>query len=267
MSDSFHATTESSSTGDHRPHIKQVSGMSATMETEGNESEKLHIRMSKSMHSTKETEEGAQKPHLKAVSDRGATLQCADEVRSIPKLARSSQFNIAMETVQSEWKIKKPNLFGHVSELSKQDYTFQAPRLKRQRDRHANLESDFRDFAIKPRIHMHRTRSATAETEEQADRPTTRSIPGRSATMESEYVDMDGIRRQRFQEQNMFGHSSDSTVQRLLYGDKFGRRPGEEMEGERSVCGAGWNGCRAGLFFFSFFFFFFFFFKIQHVTA
>lgn len=232
VSDSIHATTESSANGDQRMHVKQVPGMSATMETEADESEKVHVKMSGTMHATKETQEEAQKPHLKAVADCGATHQCPDEIRSIPKLAGSSQFNIATETTSSEWKIKKPSLFGHVSELSKQDYTFQAPRLKRQRDQHANLESDFRDFAIKPRIHMHRTRSATAETEEQVDRPTTRSFPGRSATKESEYVDVGGIRRQRFLEQNVFGHSSDSTVQRLLYGDKFGSKPGEEMEGE-----------------------------------
>ena len=232
VSDNIHATTESLEAPDQRPQVKSVPGMSATMETEPDLSQKPHIMMSGAMHATKQTEEATAKPHLKIVADRNANLESHEEIKSIPKLASSSHFNVSTETTSVEWAIKKPSLFGHVSQLSKQDYTFQAPKLKRQRDLHANLQSDFREFTVKPGIRMLKNRGANIESEEQVDRPLIRSVTGRHANLESEYVDVEGIRRKRFLQQNVFGHSSDSTVQRLLYGDAFGVRQSQQMEGE-----------------------------------
>jgi len=37
------------------------------------------------------------------------------------------------------------------------------------------------------------------------------------ASTESEHVDVDGIRREKFRQRNVHGHSSDSSVARLLY--------------------------------------------------
>jgi len=41
---------------------------------------------------------------------------------------------------------------------------------------------------------------------------------GTNASTESEHVDIDGIRREKFRQRNMHGHSSDSSVARLLHG-------------------------------------------------
>ncbi|XP_070192962.1 gamma-tubulin complex component 6-like [Littorina saxatilis] len=229
ISQTQNATTESSAV-EQRPHVKQVAGMSATTETQAEESQKSHIKMSGAMQATKETEEEVQRPHLKVVAGSNANLESQEEIQSIPKMAGSSQYNITTETTSSLWKIKTQSLFGHVSQLSREDYTFQAPKLKRHHSQYANLESDFREFAIKPRIHMHKTRSAVAESAEQVDRPLIRSYAGRHATRESEFVDIDKIHRKRFMEQNMFGHASDSTVQRLLYGEDFGSRTKQGTE-------------------------------------
>lgn len=43
-----------------------------------------------------------------------------------------------------------------------------------------------------------------------------------SSTTESESVDREKLLRERFKQRNVHGHSSDSTVQKLLYGRKFG---------------------------------------------
>jgi hypothetical protein len=60
------------------------------------------------------------------------------------------------------------------------------------------------------------------ESEETTARSGVRSVAGRHASKESEFVDMDAVRRRKFLQHNVFGHSSDSTVQRLLYGTMFG---------------------------------------------
>nr|KAG5711382.1 hypothetical protein BaRGS_006079 [Batillaria attramentaria] len=232
VSQNMHATTETTSAEETKPHVKLVAGMSATKETESNESYVPHTKQSETMSATKETEEVAQKPHLKVVAGHHANEQSQDEVKAIPKLAASAKYNISTETKSSEWNIKKPSLFGHVSQLSKMDYTFQAPKLRRQKDVHANLESEFREFAVRPNIRMHKTRSATAETAEQVDKPLIHISKEFHASKESEYKDWDGIRRKRFQEQNVYGHSSNSTVQRLLYGGMFGTVSGTDTDQE-----------------------------------
>lgn len=77
------------------------------------------------MSATTETEEKSQRPHLKTIPEHSANIESTEEVKAIPKMAGSSLYNIATETSSREWVIKKPSLWGHVSELSKQDYTFQ----------------------------------------------------------------------------------------------------------------------------------------------
>jgi hypothetical protein len=72
-----------------------------------------------------ETEEKAHRPHLKTIPEHNANIESTEEVKAIPKLAGSSLYNIATEPTSREWMIKKPSLWGHVSQLSKQDYAFQ----------------------------------------------------------------------------------------------------------------------------------------------
>jgi len=103
------------------------------------------------------------------------------------------------------------------------------PRLKRVADSNASRESDWADFTsyqvrrtsiprrkqvagqsvdlesassseagVTPRSHIHMSKSMNAMTE-------------------SQFVDVDLLRKQRFLTQNVHGHVSDSSVQRLLY--------------------------------------------------
>ena len=55
-----------------------------------------------------------------------------------------------------------------------------------------------------------------------------------NASTESEYVDVDRLRRERFWQRNVHGHSTDSSVARLLYGQSV-----TEMEPDTDVVETG----------------------------
>ncbi|PVD25340.1 hypothetical protein C0Q70_15840 [Pomacea canaliculata] len=219
-SDYIQATSETSASEEGRTIVKFVEGHSASKESEGEKSVLMHIKMSGTLSATTETEEKVLRSQIQQVPGCHANMQNQEEFQAIPKLRHHSAMNIATETESAEWKLKRPSLFGHVTQLSKSDCTFHAPRLKRQLDKHANIETDFRDFAIKPHIRMHKTRCATAESSEQVERPQIHISKESHVSKESEYVDFDALRRKRFQSLNVHGHSSDSTVEKLMYGDR-----------------------------------------------
>lgn len=219
-SDHIQATSETSASEEGRTIVKFVEGHSASKESEGEKSVLMHIKMSGTLSATTETEEKVLRSQIQQVPGCHANMQNQEEFQAIPKLRHHSAMNIATETESAEWKLKRPSLFGHVTQLSKSDCTFHAPRLKRQLDKHANIETDFRDFAIKPHIRMHKTRCATAESSEQVERPQIHISKESHVSKESEYVDFDALRRKRFIALNVHGHSSDSTVEKLMYGDR-----------------------------------------------
>lgn len=118
--------------------------------------------------------------------------------------------------------IKKPSKFGHISQVSNSSYVLTVPKLRRQNHLHANMESSYKDFAIRSQVRASKKMFASKESGEagqQEYRPHIRILGNRNANTESLQVDENALIRQKFLAQNFRGHSSDSTVQKLIYGD------------------------------------------------
>lgn len=110
---------------------------------------------------------------------------------------------------------------------------FGIPRLKRSQVVDANKLLDWADFSsyqvrrsFVPR--RRRVDGQSVDKESCRDDAGEAQLPPRShikmsksmsAITESEHVDHDAVRRQRFQVRNVHGHMSDSSIQKLLYGD------------------------------------------------
>ena len=83
--------------------------------------------------------------------------------------------------------------------------------------------AEFTSFQVRRSTIPHRQRVAGRSVGEESSEPTP-FIPhikmnaATNASTESEPVDVDGIRRVKFHQRNVHGHSSDSSVARLLYG-------------------------------------------------
>ena len=78
-------------------------------------------------------------------------------------------------------------------------------------------------------------RSVDEETLEQSSCvPHTKLSTEINASTESEYVDVDRLRRERFRQRNIHGHSADSSVARLLYGQSV-----TEMEPDTDIVATG----------------------------
>lgn len=223
--------------------------MHSTKETESPDQDKLSVKIVRDMHATKETKEAVYKSHVKVSSDMYATKETEshdDQIRphirpsatmssttestnvqetNFPRLKRSKDMDSNTETEAAVWKIKKPNVFGHPSQLTKfEPVELNVPKLKRSLQFHASLESELRDFGIKPKIRMSKTMYATKESDTSViKRLRIKKSQEMWATKESEFIDHDKLRLEKFKAVNVYGHSSDSTVQKLLYGDKHSK--------------------------------------------
>ena len=225
-----HVTAESSVPDIDKLHIKFLSGVSVNKQSEEIEV-RAHVKASDSMSATKESDPSdlTSKTQVRIVDGANANQQTTEEQKICPSKGRSEgQENISSESVPQVWVIKKPSLFGHVSQLSGSDYVLTVPKLKRQVSQHANIESEYKDFGIKPRVRMSKTMSATKESsdfESVKDQPhrsrktQIKMVQGQGISVESERVDENEVARKRFLARNSRGHASDSTVQRILYGD------------------------------------------------
>ena len=121
--------------------------------------------------------------------------------------------------------VTKPGFFGHVSQLAGADYAISVPRSRFNAQMHATKESDWSDFTVRCNRRRHVVgRDVTTETQEVVTRrPHVKMNRWVSASTESEHVDASIARVKRFRELNdHHRHSSDSTVQMLLYGRTFG---------------------------------------------
>ncbi|KAK3103352.1 hypothetical protein FSP39_018661 [Pinctada imbricata] len=234
-----HSSVQSEET-QAKPHIRVSSDQNVSKETEGEISTKPSVKVSDHMSATTETKEREHKPHIKTVPDVNALKETMETRElNVPKLKGRSDLHATTESKPSEWKIKKRNLFGHVSQLSKAETVISAPKLKRPEQIYAALESDYKDFGIKPRIKMNKKMSATKESEEIQTKSKIKFSEKMHATKESEFVDFDQMRLEKFRQQNIAGHASDSTIQRLLYGiglEKAENIPtGEQVEPVRFI--------------------------------
>lgn len=221
-----HATTETVADDEHKLQIKLVKDMNVNKESEEDPSlSHTHIKMAEGMHATKETESHEEVvPRRKPSTEMSATKESENERETdIPRMKKSKEMHGTKETESTVWVIKAANVFGHVSKMSTSDdeVVINAPRLKRYKHFHSSMESRFsRDFGIKPRIKMSKTMTSTKESEpEEGWRPGIR-MGTVSASTESEAIDHDENRLQKFKSVNVYGHSSDSSVQTLLYGNR-----------------------------------------------
>lgn len=196
----------------------------ASKETVVDEQVHPHIKSVSNKHVTQQSEpEPELRPHIRSYDDRHANKPSDEpEHDSVPKL----KLGVMQSTTESkpmEWKIKKQNVFGHVSEISN-SYNFNVPKLKKSAVMSAHRESDWStDFSIKPKIRINRKQNANTQSEEvQTRRLGTKMSDKMSATKESEFIDYEQKRVQMFKERNLYGHATDSSVQKLLYDGKFG---------------------------------------------
>ncbi|XP_055998432.1 gamma-tubulin complex component 6-like isoform X2 [Ostrea edulis] len=217
-----HPSKESADNGTSKPQIHIVPDRHASKESKPVDKVKVGVKLSTQMSATTETEAKEYKPHLKPQDDMYSTKESTETKEvSFPKLKGQTGSGVSAETQEKEWKVKPASMFGHVSQLSKQEVQINIPRLKRPEEIYASLESDYKDYGIKPRIRMNEQMSATKESTESApQRSGIKFSHVMSATKQSEWVDVDKARLEKFKRQNIHGHSSDSTVQALLYGPK-----------------------------------------------
>ena len=218
-----HATAETTSSDDViRPHIKTIDNASASKESDWIESDenKLHIRINEDRSATKQSEaESDNIPKLRTHADRFATKQSTDEHDlNVPRLRHDPEHCSSKESEGTEWKIKKASVHGHASEQSTAE--FKIPHLKpRPKEQLEVSDIDFKDFRIKPRIKINKDMYASKESEVTEPKSWSGIRCGKvSANMESEFVDNEAILRDRFKVRNVYGHASDSTVEKLLYG-------------------------------------------------
>lgn len=207
-----HATEESTDPADARPHIKTVDDKHITQQSGGEPEFRPHIRSFENVHANKHSD--------------------APELDNIPKL-KLGFMHSSTETKPLEWKIKKQSVFGHVSQIS-DSYEFKIPKLKKSEMMSAMKESDWsKDYCIKPKIRINKQKMANVETEAAVTARTGIKMSGeRSATKESEYVDYEAKRVQMFKERNVYGHATDSTVEKLLYVGKYNKSEVVKQEGK-----------------------------------
>lgn len=221
-----HPSKETTVSEPSRPHIHIMSDRHATKESEPEEKAKLGVKLSTQMSATTETVAKEYKPHLKSNKDMFSSKEStATKEDSFPKRKVQEGSGVSRETQEKEWRVKPASLYGHVSQLSKQEFQINIPRLKRPEEIFASLESDYKDYGIKPRIRMSKHMSATQESEASSGvvRSGIKFSKTMSSTRESEWVDVDQLRLEKFKQQNIYGHSSDSTVQALLYGPRINK--------------------------------------------
>lgn len=245
-----HVTMETEPDTEAKASIKMQDGIHATTESEGQESQKTGIRIGSEMHATKESEisEKEDKPHIKIIIGKGAmqesesetgekqhirtfkgqhsSLETTQDISRNLRTTRTLRANL--ESIPELLKLPRRSRFGHISQISRDDTNIWAPKLKRREGHFASLESDWRSYQVKP--HQKRVKGQSVDTQSADERsviPRLKSGGAMFASKESEFVDHDVVRLQKFRQQNLFGHSSDSSVQRLLYYGK-GKGSGDD---------------------------------------
>ncbi|XP_041349185.1 gamma-tubulin complex component 6-like [Gigantopelta aegis] len=222
ISDKMHATKETEADEKSKPQIQLFPERQATTETVSDDTFLPTIKCFKDVGSTKETESREEKSHLKFHPDQCVSTESTQGKEiDAPHLKRQSNVHANVESKPQELVIKLAGQFGHVSDQTEQENAI-APRLKKHAWIYANLESNPKDYGIRPRIRMSKKMSATTESQCVDVRSVHKSSALMYATKESEYVDENEVRVKKFKERNVYGHSTDSSVQRLLYGVKTG---------------------------------------------
>lgn len=193
----------------NKPHIKMSDNMKATTESKASDDQfTTRKKMVGSQHASVESEgQIVEKPHLRIHPTLHANLQSQPDVILFNKQSR----------------------FGHVSQLSNLEQSFLAPKMKRTPWHVSEESGDWACYLIKPgRKQKAKTKEYIPENDIDGPstfRPHIRINEKWHASMESAHVDVDQNRLEKFKAHNVYGHSSDSTVQKLLYGDGYHNNP------------------------------------------
>ena len=167
----------------------------------------------------------------------GDNTHNVDEV-TLPKA--SDEIHSEMTPYEAVPTVTKPSFFGHASQLAGLDYAISVPKTKSPKAMQASTESSqWKDFTVQ----CHRRRfvdgqSVNAETQEvTSHRPIIKINRRFGASTESEYVDASIAKMKRFRELNRHDkHSSDSSIQKLLYGKAFGVNRDAQLVIEGTHC-------------------------------
>ena len=216
-----HVTQETTATDQSRPSVKFTT-THISQETVQATVERTHLKMSDTKNALQESspsQEEIDRPHIRMAKNTNASRE-TEQVDSKSGVRMIAGMHASKESDAQKARSVKASFFGHVSEMSRGEYEILAPKMKRNQEQHASRESDWYTYQIKPHVKRRKGQFASRETEEVV--PKVRARGEMYATKESEFVDVDGIRLQRFREQNVKGHSTDSTVEKLLYGEEYG---------------------------------------------
>ena len=210
-----------------KPSTKLISGRHISEQSEESV-QKYHTVMSKTMGATNESEECIPRSHLKSVENKHSSLE-SKPVEQKCYIKCNLDRNATQQSSGEEVKVKPRSVFGHVSDLSTGEYIIAAPKLKRGISKHPSMESDYKTFQVKP----HRRKKVAGRgveqlSEEVVYRAGVRVNPAHHPSVESSGLDIDKERLERFKQMNVKGHASDSTVQKLLYGQRHVQEDPEE---------------------------------------
>lgn len=211
-----------------KPHVKAVENRGATVESSEEREFRPHVRVGDQAAALKESKEVERKPR-KTVGDQHVTQETESSEQK-PHLKTVAGEHASKETEAAPAKAYKPSIYGHVSELTSMEYDLLLPKVKKFSERHANTETstmdaDYFGYQIKPN---RRKRVANLQVNDESVPVVTKPksiqmVADMYASKESDHVDVDQIRLQKFRERNVQGHASKSTVEKLLYGTEFGQ--------------------------------------------
>ena len=215
MNQGMSASKESQAELDVIPHKKSVSKQHVSKQSTPEEKKRKGMRKSKSMSATMESvQETDPISKKKFVGGRHVSQLSVEPVKKM-LIKIDKEKHPSHQSDPAKMKVFQRNMYGHPSQMSMaSNYELIIPAVKIPRQLSPFDESDFGCFLVRPR---HK------KTGDETDRPGVAMNRDRYSTKESEYIDYDKIRLEKFKAMNVHGHSSDSTVQRLLYGEHFGR--------------------------------------------
>lgn len=186
---------------------------------------KTYLKLNCNMNATTEIVPADERCHIKTVSGRYSTLESNEyDGKGRQHLKMNPVMSIAKASEETLPKVKLQNIFGHASQISCLEFNVSAPRLKKAENMHATKESEwdgFTSYQIRP----HRRKaieghSADKQTSNDSSLTCASHIKMNNfmnALTESKFLDVEHLRTERFRSRNIHGHSSNSTIQHLLY--------------------------------------------------
>lgn len=204
----------------HEPRARMVANTHVSQQSNETQEEKRSVKIVSGQSSSLESKSTNEAivPSRKVVEGKNIYEE-SSETSAKPKI-RISEMKSTTESRPAKPKQPKRSFFGHVSDLSKADYTFDIPKLKRPPNLNAIKETVSMDRFI-PRRKTVGNRSVDEQTKEIKKRRHVKLFEDKHASIQSELIDNDARRLEVFKLKNTKGHSSDSTIQKLIY---FGER-------------------------------------------